>query len=132
MGRCRVIDLTHCGHEIHGHDLKGKINRARIVLLKTNNSTKQYKRFRKDFAHVSMDAAKYLISAGVKTMGIDYLSVKKFGTDDDVHALIINRMTLFEGLCLRDVPGGQYTFLGLPLRIATDGAPARAILLKET
>jgi arylformamidase len=99
-------------------------------LLKTNNSVRQYARFRKDFAHVDMDAAKYLISAGVRTLGIDYLSVKKFGKDDDVHALIIDNMTLFEGLNLKWVKAGEYTFIGLPLRMATDGSPARALLLE--
>jgi arylformamidase len=38
-------------------------------------------------------------------------------------------MTVFEGLDLREVSAGRYIFVGLPLRIKTDGAPARAILI---
>lgn len=131
IGRCRVIDLTKRGNSIGRDELKGKIDGAKIVLLKTSNSTKQYERFRKDFAHVSMDGAQYLMRSGVKTLGIDYLSVKKFNADDDVHALIIDNMALFEGLDLKKVRPGEYIFIGLPLKMATDGAPARAILIER-
>lgn len=130
IGKCEVVDLTRCGDSIHEKDLIGRVGKSKIVLLKTNNSLKQYDRFRKDFAHVAADAAKYLVRIGVKTLGIDYLSVKKFNKDDDVHALIIKNMTLFEGLYLKGIRGGKYTFVGLPLRMATDGSPARAILVK--
>lgn len=77
-----------------------------------------------------MDAAEYLVKTGVKTLGFDYLSVKRFGGDDEVHELLINNLTLFEGLDLSDVPEGEYTFIGVPLRINTDGAPARAMLVQ--
>jgi arylformamidase len=76
-----------------------------------------------------MDAAKQLVNSGVKTLGFDYLSVKKYGTDDDVHSLLINNLTLFEGLNLSEVSEGEYIFAGLPLRIDCDGAPARVILI---
>ena len=76
-----------------------------------------------------MDAAQYIVDSGTKTLGFDYLSVKKYGTDDDVHSLLINSLTLFEGLNLAEVPEGEYVFAGLPLRIDCDGAPARVILI---
>ena len=91
---------------------------------------KQYHTFRKDFAHLAEDGARYLISKGIKTLGIDYLSVKKFNADDIVHTLIIENMTLFEGLYLKGISAGTYTFVGLPLKIKCDGGPARAILIK--
>ena len=78
-----------------------------------------------------MDAAKYLVDCGVKTLGFDYLSVKKFGGDDEVHRLLIDNLTLFEGLNLSEIAEGEYTFLGLPLRIDIDGAPARVLLIKD-
>jgi kynurenine formamidase len=40
---------------------------------------------------------------GVKTLGFDYLSVKKFGSDYDVHKVLIDNLTLFEGLNLSQV-----------------------------
>jgi len=131
-GKCKVLDLTHVDNEIHRKDLEGyKLEKGDIVLLKTRNSKRGYGQFRKDFVHVKLDAAEYLVGAGVKTLGFDYLSVKKFGGDDEVHEVLINNLTLFEGLNLSDVPEGEYIFIGLPLRINCDGAPARVILVKD-
>ncbi|MEM0202163.1 MAG: cyclase family protein [Candidatus Micrarchaeaceae archaeon] len=130
-GKCKVLDLTKDGNSIGRKELERfSIKKDDIILLKTNNSTKQYNRFRKDFAHLSEDGARYLVSKGIKTLGIDYLSIKKFNTDDIVHTLTIENMTLFEGIYLKGVPAGTYTFVGLPLKIECDGGPARAILIR--
>ena len=72
-----------------------------------------------------------MIQKGVKTLCFDYLRVKKKGADDEVHEVLINNLTLFEGVNLSKVPSGEYVFVGLPLRIKCDGTPARAILVKE-
>lgn len=131
-GKCKVLDLTHVENEIHRKDLEGyMLGKGDIVLLKTRNSKRGYRQFRSDFVHVKLNAAEYLVDAGVKTLGFDYLSVKKFGGDDEVHEILINNMTLFEGLNLSEVPEGEYLFIGLPLRISCDGAPARVILIKD-
>lgn len=130
-GAAKVLDLTHVSLEIHREDFKGySIEKGDIVLLKTKNSVNGFESFRKDFVHLKIDAAQYLVSAGVKTLGFDYLSVKKFGGDDEVHRLLIENLTLFEGLDLSGVAEGEYTFVGLPLRINCDGSPARVILIK--
>jgi Kynurenine formamidase (EC 3.5.1.9) len=132
FGKCRVLDLTHIEQEIHCSDLEYfNIGPGEIILLKTKNSMFGYDAFRKDFIHIKIDAAEYLVNAGIKTLGFDYLSVKKFGGDEEVHEMLINNMTLFEGLDLKEVPEGEYTFIGLPLRINTDGAPARVLLVEE-
>jgi arylformamidase len=132
FGKCKLLDLIHVDKEIHKEDLEGKeIGEKNIILIKTKNSLSGYSNFNKDFVHIKMDAAKYLVGIGVKTLGFDYLSVKKFGGDDDVHEMLINNLTLFEGLDLSEVPEGEYMFLGLPLRMNTDGAPARVILVKH-
>jgi arylformamidase len=128
-GKAKVFDLTNVENEIHEKDFeKYKVEKDDIILLKTKNSQK-YKQFTTEFVHLKMDAAQYLVNSGVKTLGFDYLSVKKYGADDDVHSLLINNLTLFEGLNLLGVPGGEYIFAGLPLRIDCDGAPARVILI---
>jgi len=130
-GQCRVLDLTRIKLEIHKKDLEDfNLRAGEIVILKTQNSIRGYEEFRKDFIHVKLDAAQYLIESGIKTLGVDHLSVKKFGGDDEVHELLINNLTLFEGLNLSEVSAGEYLFVGLPLRIVCDGAPARAILIK--
>lgn len=131
-GKCRVFDLTHIENEIHKEDLVGyKIEKGDIVLLKTRNSKRGYRRFRRDFVHLKLDAAEYLVKNGVKTLGFDYLSVKKFGGDDEVHDVLIYNLTLFEGLNLAQIHEGEYTFIGLPLRLNCDGAPARIILIED-
>jgi arylformamidase len=131
-GKCRVLDLTTVEKEIHKKDLTDYlIKKGDIILLKTRNSIIGYKQFRKDFIHLKMDAAKHLVTVGIRTLGFDYLSVKKFGGDEEVHKLLIDNLTLFEGLNLTEVSEGEYLFLGLPLRIDCDGAPARVILLKN-
>jgi arylformamidase len=131
-GRCKVLDLTHIAKEIHKDDLIcHPIRKNDIVLLKTRNSIRGYKKFRTDYIHIKLDAAKHLVSVGVKTLGFDYLSVKKFGGDDEVHELLINNLTLFEGIDLSKVSEGEYTFIGLPLRMNLDGALARVMLMEE-
>jgi len=131
-GKCKVLDLTHVEDEIHREDLEDyQIKKGDIVLLKTRNSKRGYSEFRRDYVHVKLDAADYLVKVGVKTLGFDYLSVKKFEGDDEVHEVLINNLTLFEGLNLAEVPAGEYTFIGLPLRINCDGTPARVILVED-
>jgi len=131
-GKSRVLDLTKVENEIHQADLlKYSIVPNDIILLKTQNSNNNGHEFNKNYIHVKMDAAEYLVNLHIKTLGFDYLSVKKFGEDDDVHALLINNLTLFEGLNLSFVPEGEYLFVGLPLRIDCDGSPARVILIKD-
>ncbi len=130
-GKAKVFDLTNVENEIHVKDLeKHNIEKNDIILLKTKNS-QRYNQFTTDFVHIKMDAAKHLVNLGVKTLGFDYLSVKKYGADDDVHSLLINNLTLFEGLNLSEIPEGEYMFAGLPLRIDCDGAPARVILIQN-
>lgn len=131
-GKCRVFDLTLVEDEINRRDLeKLEIGSEEIVLLKTRNSTLGYVKFLENYVHLKMDAAEYLVNAGIKTLGFDYLSVKKPDGDYEVRELLINNITLFLGLNLAGIQEGEYTFLGLPLRIDTDGAPARVILVKE-
>jgi arylformamidase len=131
-GKCRVLDLTLVEHEIHRQDLENfEIEPEDIVLLKTRNSTLGYVKFFENYVHLKMDAAEYLVNSRIKTLGFDYLSVKKSEGDNEVRELLINNTTLFLGLNLAGIQEGEYTFLGLPLRIDTDGAPARVILIRE-
>jgi arylformamidase len=131
-GKCRVINLTNVGKEIHkGHLMRHNIKRDEIILLRTENSKKQYKTFRKDFAHIKKDAAEYLVRKKIRTLGVDYLSAKKFKAEDEVHKILINNLTLFEGIYMKNVKPGTYTFIGFPLKIKCDCAPARAVLIKN-
>ncbi|HEX8118881.1 MAG TPA: hypothetical protein VF521_16505 [Pyrinomonadaceae bacterium] len=73
------------------------------------------------------------MSAGVRLVGFDYLSVEKFGSETfGTHlALLSAGVVIVEGLDLRAVAAGLYDLSCLPLKIAAgsgDGAPARAVL----
>ena len=123
-----AVDAAH----LENVDLKG----VERVLFKTRNSefwNDLDQGFRKDFTYIAPDAAQKLVDAGVKLVGIDYLSVEKFGSEDfQTHVTLLkNRVIIIEGLDLREVSGGDYELICLPLKIAEgtgDGAPARTIL----
>ncbi|MGC2423202.1 MAG: cyclase family protein [Nitrospirota bacterium] len=108
---------------------------AERVLLKTKNSAfAQDPAFREDFAHLTPDGAEYLAELGVKLVGIDYLSIEKYHSKEHaVHRLFLGKgIVILEGLDLSNVEPGEYTLLCLPLKvIGGDGAPARAVLIKE-
>lgn len=108
--------------------------RTRRILFKTRNSqawVKREKEFRTDFVAISADAAEYLISRGVKLVGVDYLSVAPFFDPRPTHELFLKSgVIILEGLDLSGVSPGRYTLYCLPLKLlGSDGAPARAILL---
>jgi arylformamidase len=69
----------------------------------------------------------------MKLVGIDYLSVEKFGSEDfATHVTLLEKeIVIVEGLDLREVPAGDYEIICLPLKLVSetgDGAPARTIL----
>ena len=132
-GQCRVIDLTLKGREINREHLeKYKIKKNEIILLKTENSKKGYAKFRDDFAYIEDEAARYLAEQKIKVIGFDYLSVVKRGSKSKTHNILLNNnIVIFEGLDLRKVKPGKYIFVGLPLKIKCDGAPARVILIQN-
>jgi arylformamidase len=121
------------------------------VLLKTGNSRQaasdtpwHTKPFHTEFEHLTPLAAEVLLNAGVRLVGVDYLSVDGYHTppealDSDkpdgqklppVHKRLLQAgVHIVEGLNLQDVPAGAYELICLPLRIAgADGSPARVVL----
>ena len=69
----------------------------------------------------------------MKLVGIDYLSIEKFGSPKhETHlALLSHNVVILEGLDLSEVPAGRYELICLPLRLRNskgDGAPARVVL----
>ncbi len=88
-------------------------------------------RFAKKFVYISTEAAKYLASLKIQTVGVDYLSVGGFHKNgSDVHkALLGAGICVIEGLNLSNVKPGNYDLICLPLKIFnSDGAPARAVI----
>lgn len=100
-----------------------------IILFRTKNSG-LYRAFDISFTYLSKDAADKLVREGVKLVGIDYLSIEKFGSPDPIvhKTLLGNGVVIVEGLYMPDVAPGEYEFICLPLKMSSDGAPCRAIL----
>jgi arylformamidase len=61
-GPCKVLDMTGIERAIHREHLEEhSICKGDIILLKTRNSLRGFSSFRRDFIHVKLDAAQYLV-----------------------------------------------------------------------
>ena len=137
IGPARLIafddDVRAIGEpHLRKHDLTGVTR----VLFRTRNSAwlaSGSTEFHTDFTHVLPDAAEYLVSHGVRLVGVDYLSVEQFHSPHHrTHrTLLENGVVIVEGLLLTEPPPGDYELVCLPMLMAElDGAPARAVLMK--
>ena len=139
IGNCRVVRIDDAVAEIEPEHI-GDLENTERILFKTKNSAfwnEPEKGFRTDFTSISPAAARVLADAGLKLVGIDYLSVEKFGSDDfATHITLLEKeIVIIEGLDLRAVEAGDYELICLPLKIVSetgDGAPARAILREKS
>ena len=134
IGAARVVRVPDDVVEIGPDFLAGcDLDRVERILFHTRNSSLWGEGFRKDFTHLSPEAAQTLVDQGVKLVGTDYLSIEKFhsGHHRTHLALLSNNVVIVEGLNLSDIAPGDYELICLPLRIAEgagDGAPARVVL----
>lgn len=135
IGDCRVVELDESVTTIEPQHLEN-LETTERVLFKTRNSAfwnEPEKGFRRDFTYISPEAARVLVEKNIKLVGIDYLSVERFGSDDfATHTILLEKeVIIIEGLDLREVPAGDYELICLPLKYlggAGDGAPARTVL----
>ncbi|HEX3558371.1 MAG TPA: cyclase family protein [Pyrinomonadaceae bacterium] len=137
VGEARVVAIAPDANAVEErHVEEAALEGASRVLFKTRNSAfwdDPRGRFREDFTYIAPNAARALVSRGVRLVGIDYLSVERFGSDDfETHLVLLSSgVVILEGLDLRAVAPGAYELFCLPLKIAAgsgDGAPARAVL----
>jgi len=112
------------------------VRAGEALLFKTRNSRCGLPRqstFTEDFVYLSEDAAQLCLDLGASLVGIDYLSVDKYGNDTaPVHHLLLkNDVLILEGIDLKEVSPGEYFLLCSPLRVkGAEAAPARAILAR--
>ena len=138
IGPCRVMEIPPEVTAVEPTHIAG-LSGTKRVLFKTRNSAfwnTPEDGFRTDFTYITPEAAQALAEAGVELVGIDYLSVEKFGsTDFATHKILLGKeIVLLEGVDLREVPPGDYELICLPLKYlgsTGDGAPARTILRKS-
>ena len=102
-GPARIIEIADADtikeKELAAHEIK----KGERILLRTRNSINKilYKNtFTEDFVYMETGAAEFLVSRGIKTLGVDYLSVggyKKNGPD--VHRIcLVQESSSLKGL----------------------------------
>lgn len=140
VGPCRVIGYDEPGH-ISGRWLAsaGIPRGTERILFKTRNSElwrDPARPFEKDFIALDETAAQWLLEAGAKLVGVDYLSVEPFGSGRIGHpvhvALLRASVVIVEGLDLHDVAPGSYEIVCAPLKLqGGTGSPARVFLIER-
>jgi arylformamidase len=139
IGGARVIDIPDSvraidAAELNRHDWRS----AQRVLFRTRSTLRGWMdspEFHRDFAYIAPDAAQLLADAGVRLVGVDYISAEQFGAPAPrTHQILLGRgIPIVEGLDLRPVQAGDYDVIVLPLKVrGHEGAPARAIVRKRT
>ena len=132
LGKARVIELPSRDRvdraDLEAFDLRDDLR----VLFKTRMAGQMLRpQFQADYVYFTEDAATYLVQAGIKLVGFDYLSFEKPGSAEFPahHALLGAGVVIVEGLDLSEAEPGEYDLVCLPLRLAgADGAPARVLL----
>lgn len=107
-------------------------NCTRLLLKIDDHAGRLYQpTFYEDYTAIDHTAATYLIARGLKLIGTDYLSIGPYhdGNVETHQVLLGNDVIIVEGLDLTSVDVGHYTLVCLPIRIACDGAPCRAVLM---
>ena len=122
MGECDVIACNGFDDDIVGEDIERLVRPgAKRVLFKTVGRCR-----------LTLSGAFALISAGVKLVGIDDVSIAPDDQTAAVHReLALAGVCILEGLTLSHVQSGRYSLFALPIKIkGTEAAPCRAILMK--
>jgi len=138
IGEAVVLDLSHKppGSAISRDDLERYgdfVKKGDIVLLFTGMSLHWDEEWaRTNFTYLGDDGAEWLVEKGVKVVGIDFLSVEKFGAEEPkTHRILLgNGVPIIESISseLKHLIGKRILLICLPIKIkGCDGAPARAI-----
>ena len=138
IGPARVIEVPENVQaidvaELNRHDWKS----AQRILFRTRSSVRGWMTtpaFHRDFAYITPEAAQQLADAGVRLVGVDYLSSEKFASAEPLtHRILLGKgIPIVEGLSLEQARPGDYDLIVLPIRVAGhEGAPARAVLKKR-
>ena len=121
---------TISADELRKVDLK----KYKRILFKTKNSALlKSETFNPEYVALDYSAAELLVKNGVRVVGIDYLSIEAFDTEElPVHKVLTdNDVIIIETLDLSNVEPGEYFMVALPLKLkGCDGAPTRVVLVE--
>jgi arylformamidase len=135
IGPARVIEIKD-RESIKAAELKKHvIKKGDRVLFKTRNSPTGYEaeKFSDDYCYLDDSAADYLVAAGVKLVGIDFITIGYINKMENIgytHTTLLQAgIYILEDCALAGVPPGEYELLCLPLLMYQgDAGPCRAIL----
>jgi arylformamidase len=132
MGKARVVQVAAVSSiERSNLESLGLHDDIRLLIKTRNSGMLRQPDFQSDFVSLSPAGAAYLAQAGIKLVGLDYLSIDPCPSADHPahHALLEAGVVVVEGLDLSRVEPGEYDMVCLPLRIeGGDGSPARVVL----
>jgi len=133
MGRCRVLAVRGEGGPslVPGSALSSDVLEGVDRLLLRTADKHDHSVFDRHFTALGPEAAKALVAAGLRLIGIDTPSMDYADSKElEAHKILrAGNVALLENLDLTDVPEGDYELIALPLRIlGSDSSPVRAIL----
>jgi arylformamidase len=138
IGSARVIEIPDAVQAINAAELsRHNWLGAERVVFRTRSTLRGWMSsptFHRDFAYVAPDVAQLLADAGVKLVGVDYISAEQFGAPAPMtHRILLGKgIPIVEGLSLDRVPGGDYDLIVLPIKVGGhEGAPARAVFRRR-
>ena len=106
------------------------------VLFKTDNTRLGRLHdgvFHPDYVGVAPSGAEWLVTHGVRLVGVDYLSVGPYGpVNVETHRILLGAgVVVVETLVLDEVNAGAYTLVALPPKFAgLEGSPCRCLLIE--
>ena len=109
------------------------VSSTKRLLLRTRNSdlwAAGVAEFNKDYVALTADAANWVVSRGIRLIGIDYLSIQRYDDSPRTHQILLEaEVVILEGLNLAGVEPGEYELICLPLKLeGAEGSPVRAVL----
>jgi len=139
VGECVVADARGLRGQLGPADLdalKVPAGATRVLLKSDNSEIWRHlpAAFPDEYVCLSPEGAKWVAAAGIKLLGVDFLSVEQKGAPGHpTHVELLSKgVVIVEGLNLGDVEPGEYMLAVLPLKIVNgDGGPARAVLIES-
>ena len=138
VGATRVVDVSSQGDApISAETIrKAKLSGASRVLFRTSNSEKRLvkREFSPVWVGITADGAQELVDAGVRLVGIDYVTIESADQTDNWpthHILCKAGVIILEGANLRQIRDGMYFMCCLPIRLkGSEAAATRTILIE--
>ncbi len=135
--RVHVIEIMNPAQVSESEVDWNRIKPGEGVLFKTRNSREKLVKsgkFVSDFVYLSPEAAKKINDCSASLVGIDYITIDKYGAEIfHSHLEVLGKdVIVLEAINLAQVPEGAYTLMCLPLKLSgADASPVRAILIEN-